>query len=161
MKLTYLFPHRFKFLSGILFILSAILLISALFDDLLLFETFELKTTVFAIAETGIMGQQKSFSIIENNIIDEIIFTLFILSGLVFAFSKEKMEDEMTEKIRLDSLVWATYCNYIVFLLCVWLVYGVLFLNVLMFAVFTHLVFFIIRFNWKMYQLRKANTNEE
>ena len=87
--------------------------------------------------------------------------TLFIISGLVFAFSKEKIEDEMTEKVRLDSLVWATYFNYITFLFCTWFVYGVVYLNVLMFAVFTHLLFFVIRFNWKMYQIRKANYDEE
>lgn len=161
MKLTYLFPHRFKLLSGIVFSISSIMLLTALLDDLFLFETFELKTTVFALNETGIMGQKKTFSFIENNIIDEITMTLFIVAGLVFAFSKEKIEDEMTEKVRLDSLVWATYFNYIAFLFCTWFVYGVVYLNVLMFAVFTHLLFFVIRFNWKMYQIRKANYNEE
>lgn len=161
MKTSYLFPYRFKKISGVVFwvsfLLSSILII---FNN---YATFEIKGKVFAIvADYGILGKNNGwFSWIEDSITDEILFILLIVSGLVYAFSKEKTEDEMVSKIRLDSLVWATYFNYIVILLCYMFVYGFAFLNVMMIALFSHLLFFIIRFRWMMYRQNKSVSYEE
>jgi len=159
MKTSYLFPHRFKLLSGILFVITGALLIYSLFDSTA-FSKVELNMKVFAIADPGIFEPAIYFSWVENNIVDEIVLLLFSVSGLIFAFSKEKTEDEMTAKIRLDSLVWATYANYIVLMLCVIFVFSFAFLQALMFAIFTHLVFFILRYNWKIYKFNHS-TDEE
>ena len=76
--------------------------------------------------------------------------TLLMAIGLFLAaFSKEKIEDEQISQLRLDSLQWAIYVNYA--LLIVSLILStdtehVLFLNLLV-----PLVFFIIRFQWKLY----------
>jgi len=76
--------------------------------------------------------------------------TLLMAIGLFLAaFSKEKIEDEQISQLRLDSLQWAIYVNYI--LLIVSLILStdtehVLFLNLLV-----PLVFFITRFQWKLY----------
>ena len=38
-----------------------------------------------------------------------------MLVGLIIvAFSKEKIEDEQISQLRLDSLQWAVYLNYII-----------------------------------------------
>jgi hypothetical protein len=50
--------------------------------------------------------------IVNNNILNEILGVVIILSLLVVAFSKEKSEDEYISKIRLESLVWSVYLNY-------------------------------------------------
>ena len=77
--------------------------------------------------------------------------TLLMAVGLFLAaFSKEKIEDEQISQLRLDSLQWAIYVNYI--LLIVSLILSsdtehILFLNLLI-----PLVFFIIRFQWKIFQ---------
>jgi hypothetical protein len=77
--------------------------------------------------------------------------TLLMAVGLFFAaFAKEKIEDEQISQLRLDSLQWAIYVNYV--LLVVSLVLSndtqhILFLNLLV-----PLVFFIIRFRWKIFQ---------
>jgi len=126
------------------------------------YGNFEIKTKVFAVvADTGLLGGSEWFNWVENSIVDEILFILLIASGLVYAFSKEKTEDEMVSKIRLDSLVWATYFNYIIILLCYMFLYGFAFLNVMMVALFSHLLFFIIRFRWMMYKQNKLSYDEE
>ncbi len=160
MKTSYLFPYRFKKISGFLFWITLLLLCSfVMFDS---YGNFEIKTKVFAVvADTGLLGGSEWFNWVENSIVDEILFILLIASGLVYAFSKEKTEDEMVSKIRLDSLVWATYFNYIIILLCYMFLYGFAFLNVMMIALFSHLLFFIIRFRWMMYKQNKLSYDEE
>ena len=160
MKTSYLFPYRFKKASGFLFWISLLLICGyVMFDN---YGNFEIKTKVFAIVgNTGLLGGNAWFSWVENSIVDEILFILLIISGLVYAFSKEKTEDEMVSKIRLDSLVWATYFNYIIILLCYMFLYGFAFLNVMMVALFSHLLFFIIRFRWMMYKQNKLSYDEE
>ncbi|MFD2602419.1 hypothetical protein [Flavobacterium suzhouense] len=159
MKTNYLFPHKFKTISGILFIVATLVMFYLLLiDDS---EIINLDTTVFAVMNDDIFGKMKYFEFIPNDIFDELLISVFVISGLVFAFSKEKIEDEMTAKIRLESLVWSTYVNYLLFFLCVWFVYGSIIYTVMMIALFTHLLFFIIRFNWKLYTFKHSADHEE
>ncbi|HUH52278.1 MAG TPA: hypothetical protein VLZ11_09265 [Flavobacterium sp.] len=154
MKTSYLFPNRLKSISGIVFWISLLLFILLMIEDYA--EVVQINTRVFALADTNV-----SFGLTTNNIVDEILFTLLISSGLMYAFSKEKTEDERVQKIRLDSLVWATYFNYILILLCYLFIYGFDFLNVMMAALFSHLLFFIIRFRWILYKQNKSLDYEE
>ena len=77
--------------------------------------------------------------------------TLLMAIGLfIAAFSKEKIEDEQIMQLRLASLQWAVYVNFL--FLIISLVFStdtehILFLNLLV-----PLVFFIIRFRWKIFQ---------
>ena len=77
--------------------------------------------------------------------------TLLMALGLFLAaFSKEKIEDEQISQLRLDSLQWAIYLNYILLIISLVLssdTEHILFLNLLV-----PLVFFIIRFQWKLFQ---------
>ena len=150
MKANYLFPHFFKNGSGALLVASflAFLIISFINREQ---EVIQLPVNVFAlIFDSGL--EINYFGFTENNIIDEILTAIFIVSGIVFAFSKEKIEDEMVSKIRLESLVWATYVNYGILLLCVIFIYGFSFLQVMQYNMFTLLLFFIIRFHWTLYK---------
>lgn len=169
MKTSYLFPYRFKKISGIVFWVSLVLLI-LLYSYSNLFNSINPEINVFTIRGEPIFEKEESgtfllaekwFTITKTQILDEILFLLLIVSGLIYAFSKEKTEDEMVSKIRLDSLVWATYFNYIVILLGYLFVYGFAFLNVMMVALFSHLLFFIIRFRWIMYKQNKSSGYEE
>lgn len=92
---------------------------------------------------------------LDNNILNEILGIIMIISSVLVAFSKEVNEDEYISKIRLESLVWAVYLNYAILLLAFVFVYGMSFLWVMIFNMFTILIFFIIRFNW---QIRKLKT---
>jgi len=85
---------------------------------------------------------------------------LLLAIGLfIVAFSKEKIEDEQISQLRLDSLQWAIYLNYL--LLVITLILSndrqhILFLNM-----WIPLAFFIIRFRWVIFQLNRSLVREE
>ena len=66
-------------------------------------------------------------------------------------------EDEFIMKLRLESLVWAVYVNYAILILTILFVYELHFFSILVFNMFTLLIFFAIRFNLL---LKRANTEE-
>lgn len=158
MKTTYLFPHRLKAVSGIVFLLSfSVLVLFYVFD---VFEQYKIKVQVFALMDNDLFSSTKYFGFTENNIIDEILMMLTIVSGIVYAFSKEKSEDEMVAALRLQSLAWATIANYGIILLCYLFIYGLSFLSVLMAVMFSQLLIFIILFRYKMYRFYKSSHEE-
>lgn len=81
------------------------------------------------------------------------------LIGLIFtAFSQEKIEDERVKHLRLESLLWAVYCNSFLILLAIIFIYGGLFLTVMTYTMFTPLLFFILRFNWLLWREKRQTT---
>jgi len=158
MKTTYLLPHRFKKVGWLLFVPSVILGILTLIYD---WAPDFLEVNVFGFFIDEFMGAKKYFGFVSNNILNEILGVLVILSGLMIAFSKESEEDELISKIRLQSLVWATYWNYGILVLAMLFVYDLSFLWVMIFNMYTVLIFFIIKFNWSLVNLNKALTHEE
>lgn len=159
MKIHYLFPYSFKFIGLIILIPSLILGALFVFFDIQL-EVFNAK--VPALLADDLFGPQKdALTIIKNNITDEIAAIGLIVGALFFAFSREKLEDEYIAKIRLESLVWAVYLNYTVLILCFLFIYNFSFLQVMLYNLFTILIFFILRYQWKKYQLKKQMRHEE
>ena len=161
MKTNYLLPNQFKKIGWILFIPSFIL---GLFFVIYQFQPKIFEIHVLAIIESGFepwATGQNFCSIIKTNIVDELIGLVLIISSLFIAFSKERLEDELISKIRLESLVWATYVNYLILILAIIFVFGMSFLWVLVFNMFTILFFFIIRFNWALYKTRKLIQDEK
>jgi cell division protein FtsW (lipid II flippase) len=76
---------------------------------------------------------------------------LLMAVGLfLVAFSREKVEDEQIAQLRLDSLRWAIYLNYLILIVC--LVFFQDRDHILLLNLWVPLLFFIIRFRWKMYQ---------
>jgi hypothetical protein len=71
------------------------------------------------------------------------------------AFAKEKHEDEYIAKTRMESFLWATYINYAILLFCFMFFYGVGFMYVMIFNMFTLIILFIIRFNYVLYRSTK------
>ena len=97
-----------------------------------------------------------NFGLTRMRLHHDIIILLLIFGLLLVAFSKEKIEDEQISQLRLDSLQWAVYLNYALFIICVLSIYGVHFIPVLIFNIISPLIFFIIRFRWKIYQLNRS-----
>lgn len=163
MKTNYLFPHRFKLISGVLFFVSFITLVA--YCCIPEFASFQLNATVFAIvsdADNGKIFNGITFlGCTENSIADELLMLIVVISGIVYAFSKEKNEDEMVASIRLRSLAWATIINYALILVSYLFVYGFIFLNVLMAVMFSQLLIFIVLFRFKMYRFYNSRQDEE
>ncbi|AWH84513.1 hypothetical protein HYN59_04995 [Flavobacterium album] len=158
MKTNYLFPYKWKAASGIVFTLSFACLCLVFFFDK---ADFEIRANVFAIIGQQDLSDNIFFSVIEDSITDELLMLLLIPFGIIFAFSKEKQEDEMVSAIRLNSLAWATIANYSILLFCYLFIYGFPFLNILMGAMFSQLVIFIILFRFKMYHFYNSRQDEE
>lgn len=157
MKLNYLFPSRYKRVGWL------ILMPTILFGLLHLFYNLEpdfLQFNVPAIFIDDFTSNKSKFGFVENNIFNEILGFLFILSSLLVAFSKEKNEDEFISKIRLESLVWAVFFNSSILLISNLFIYELSFLWVLIFNMFTLILFFIIRFNWQISKLKKTVLND-
>ena len=149
MKTRNLLPYRFKKIGWILFVPALFLGIYYLVTD---FEPEFLNIQVFTVINEEIMSDSEYFTMMGNNVIDEIIGLLLIFGMAFIAMSKQKNEDEFISKIRVESLLWATYVNYAILVLAIILVYGFSFFWVLVFNMFTVLLFFIIRFNWALYK---------
>ena len=158
MKLNYLFPHRFKRI-GIMMLIPFIFLGWYVVNYDIEPEIFDLSVPALFVDE--IFGEKFIFGMTENNVLNEIIGIVLIIAFLMVAFSKEKQEDELIAKIRLESLVWATYVNYAVLLISMIFIFGISFLWVMIFNMFTILLFFIIRFNWQVKKLNKQLVHEE
>jgi FtsH-binding integral membrane protein len=82
-------------------------------------------------------------------------FLCLILGLMLWAFSKNKVEDEMVMQHRLESLQLAVYFNYALLLLSAILVYSLAFLFVMVIAQFSLLLFFIIRMEYVNYKDNK------
>jgi hypothetical protein len=79
-------------------------------------------------------------------LLDELI-SITLLSGLILlAFSKEKVEDEWIQRVRLDSLQWAVLINSVLLIAFIVFTHGLPFFNVMVYNMFTPLLIFVARF---------------
>ncbi len=124
------------------------------------YESDALTVNVLSIYNgESFFGESKGFfKIIENSIVDELITLAIIIGGLLVGFTKEKVEDEFIYKLRKDSLVWALIFNFAVLLFTTIFIYDFAFFDVLIFNMFTPLIFFIVRFNFLKF---KTQSHEE
>lgn len=95
--------------------------------------------TVFVQDSDGTMSLQ---------IVDELLGLLLIAGLFILGFSRLKIEDERIAQIRLESLQWGIYTNYLILFLCICLVYDMSFFYVMIYNMFTPLVIFVVRFYW-------------
>jgi hypothetical protein len=162
MKTRYLFPHRFKKLGWILLVPSLILGL-LLTNEVISFPWLEMN--VFALYDPAMLGEKtgakEAFEIIENNLADEIIACLLIVSTLLVACSEVRQEDEYIGKLRLESLLWATYVNAGFLIFCIFFVYGLGFYQIMVYNLFTLMLLFLVRFHLVLYKASKVPAYEE
>ena len=162
MGTRFLLPNKLKLPGWILLIPSGILGVLAIFFHL---EWNFLQMKVFAFYSDGVAYFFSSppivFGLDNVNLTATILGIFFLIGSVMVAFSKEKYEDEFIAKIRLESLLWATYINYAILFLCFLFFYGTGFLYVMILNMFTILILFIIRFNYVLYRTSKPLQNEK
>jgi len=159
MKSRFLFSHKYKPLGWFLFIVGLILGVVLLFNE---FEYPVIDAYVFPlIGDEGFLSKNAPFEWSINNIADEIAALLIIFGGVLVAFSKTEDEDEFIAKIRMESLIWATYVNYIVLIFAILFVFDMSFFNVMVCNMFTILIFFILRFHYVLYKSKNVIEYEE
>ena len=164
MKTNFLFPNRFRIIGWLLLIPTTILGCMVIFND---FEFSFLNIKFLSLLPDKIdyvPGITPHFfqlwSIIDDNFTSELAGILFIVGAIFIAFSKEKNEDEYIAKIRLESLMWATYVTFAIQIFCLLFFYEFRFFLSMIINMFTILIVFIIRYNFIIFR-SKIQSNEK
>jgi len=146
--MNYLFNNKWKGISGWIFYLTIPVGMYFFFREKF-DEIFTIK--VFSIfSNDSLFGNSGGMEWIENGFLDEIFTFLIIVSGIINSFTKEKIEDELISKIRMESLVLSLYVNYGLLLVSNFLVFGLSYFNILVFHLFTILILFNLIFRYKL-----------
>ena len=120
-----------------------------------------LDVKVFAFLNEEFLGKTQAFVVTNANITSTLIGVIFIIGGLLVGFSKEKNEDEFIAQTRLYALLWAVFTNYILLILALIFIYGLSFLSVMVYNMFTVLILFIMRFNYILFKNAKSLPGEK
>ena len=148
--MSYLFSNQFKKTSGVVFYLSILvglfLLLTERIQDIFVVNVF----SIFSYEWFG--SEQTGFGWIENGLGDEIFTLLIIVSGLINSFSKEKIEDELISRIRLESLTLSLFISFGLIIMSTFLVYNITYMYVLVFNLFLILFLFNLLFKFRLFK---------
>jgi len=153
-----LLPNRFKTIGWVILIPATIAGILLRYYD---FDANWMHARVFAIASDGFLANAKYFGLVDANITNTVVGSVFIIGAMLVSFSKEKTEDEFIAKLRLSSLLWAVCVSYLLLLVAFIFVYGSPFLDVMVYNMFTVLIIFIVRFNYILFKNSKSIPDEK
>lgn len=158
MKNKILLPSQYKRIGWFILIPVTILgIILSVTDP----EVMSLNAKVFVAINDRFLGDRQFFTFITTDITNTIVGILFIVGALLVGFSKEKNEDEFIGNLRQSSLLWAVLVNYILLIFCFAFIYGIAFLSVMVYNMFTILIIFITRFNYILYRNAKSMSDEK
>ena len=148
--MRYLFSNKFKKTSGVVFYLSILI-------GLFLFLTDRIQdifvVNVFSIFSYEWFGSEpKGFGWIENGLGDEVFTLLIIISGIVNSFSREKIEDELISRIRLESLSLSLFISFGIIIISTFLVYNLNYMYVLVFNLFLIILLFNLIFKFRLFK---------
>jgi hypothetical protein len=140
----YLFSNTFKKPSAWIFYSSAVLGTCQLFfyeSISALTSGLELNVPMFFSDHLLSAGQFW----VKNNLMDEIISLLLVISGIIHGFSKERVEDELIAKIRLESLAWSVQINFMFVIMETVFIFGIHFYEVMIIQLFLILLLFNLK----------------
>ena len=129
---TLLFPHSFKRIGWLIFAISAAIGAYIWFADY---------TDSYLLNNIAIIG--------------------ISIGAILSTCSREKVEDEMIQQIRLSSLLIALYINYAILIVCSLVIYDLDFLNVMLYNMFTILLIFMAVYHWKIWRVKKGVEDEQ
>lgn len=163
MKTKFLFPNNFIKIGWSLILLGVIMLLLSGY-----MEKHKILThiPVFSIYDSGVPLQDPNLQspimqIKYDDIRFELTILLFVIGCLFVGFSKLKIEDEFTTKLRLESLLWSMYFVLIAFIMSIIFIYGMIFIEIPLICLLSFLVIYIIRFYYVYYQSLKLSKNEK
>lgn len=143
MKTRFLFPYWCKYLGIGCFLFHVPVV---LFSKTLGFDIHDMPD------ESGFFNAHHVFFLLTS--------LLMLVGLLLIAFSKEKTEDEQITQLRLDSLQWAIYLNYLILIISLTFTSSRDFKDILYLNLWVPLAFFIIRFRWVMFRLNRSVSRE-
>ncbi len=148
MKNSLLLPNRYKVIGWVIFLAVILLLLAkGIFD--------------FEVPKVAGFTWIENYKWADNNIIDEIMLSIALISLIFICFSREKYEDEYISFLRLKSWQWAVLVSYGILFVANWLIYGSAFLSFMIHNMFTVLCVFIVKFNYSLYRLKREKLGDE
>jgi hypothetical protein len=148
--MNYLFNYKYKKISGWIFYLlipvGLFLLLTERIQDIFVVNVF----SIFSYEWFG--SEQTGFGWIENGLGDEIFTLLIIVSGLINSFSKEKIEDELISRIRLESLSLSLFISFGLIIISTFLVFNINYMIVLVFNLFLIILLFNLIFKFRLFK---------
>jgi hypothetical protein len=149
--MSYLFSNKFKKTSGVVFYLSILVGLFLLLTDRIL-DIFVVNVFSIFSYEEWIGSERTGFGWIENGLGDEIFTLLIIVSGVINSFSKEKIEDELISRIRLESLSLSLFISFGLIIISTFLVFNINYMIVLVFNLFLIILLFNLIFKFRLFK---------
>jgi hypothetical protein len=153
-RTLFLLPRSFRFV-GFVFLIAGLLLGIARFY--FGYKPHLLDMKVFAFYSSYL--QTKYMEIVRNNMAEE--FTgFFLVTGLfLIAFSREKVENELTSMLRFKAFFIAFYLNFLFLLISLFFTFGFAFVYMLMVNMGFGLLAFILTFRFLLFLKSKKVAN--
>lgn len=139
-KYPKLFPRKFR-IAGIILFVPAILI--SIFRFQYGIKPDFLKLKVFTFYSSFV--ETKYFTLIENNLSDEICALILFASIILIVFSKEENEVDELWEYRFSSMFIAVYANIGITALSIILVFGLAFIKIIILEIYlTPIIYFIV-----------------
>ena len=150
MKKNYLFPHYFQWIGWVIAIVSFVVLLLGVINDITI-RMPALYVDVFFDDD----NKSGFFRMTESSMYS-IAMPLLIIGLIFLGFSKEKVEDEFVQYLRSQSLIWSTYVTAGLFILGTLLIYGITYLLIPYMVFFVFLLLFILKFKIALHHYNKG-----
>ena len=147
MKNIYLLPNKSKIVGFVLLILG--LALTYIRFSIGIKPEF-LNQKVFSVYSSFL--EKSYFTFTTNNIFEEICGLLGLFGLSIIAFSKEKIENEKVQEIRLYSFLYAVYANILLILFAFIFIYGLGFVSFALLNMYLILVLYIIIFRYQIFK---------
>lgn len=151
MQTKLFFPVYFKFIGLITLIPFLLLGYNCMFNELQLdFLTFRNPSWYNPDLSFFNFDLSVNNKIININYTNDLAIIGIMLSLLFIAFSKQKIEDEYIQNIRLESFLIAIIVNTILFIITTLMIHGLAYFYISLINVYTTLLVFSLRFYYKI-----------
>ncbi len=162
MKKEWLLPYGFKRIGWII-LLPTLLLCTGLLVAYYGFDTNidDSAKIIFGWLGLPVRTAGDEWTSNASHWIDNICICGVVVGSLFVGCSREKIEDEMIARIRLNALLMALWINYGILLVAALAVYDLQFIDVMMYNLFTTLVIFVAIFRFRLWRLQKQGNDEE
>ena len=138
MKTTLLLPNGFKKIGWAIFVPAFLLGCSICF-----------------------FGENFDRWLFRETVMNNIAIIGTVVGALFFGFSREKIEDEMIQHIRLNALMAAMWINYLLLIVVSLSIYNINYLTVMACGMDTPLVIFLLVYHFNLYRLNRNLHHEK
>ena len=113
------------------------------------------------IALISAYKETRLFSVFSTNFADETIMLAFLSGLALIAFSREKKEQNIYKKLRINALITTAQVSTAILLLSILFIYGSAFMAIVVLNLFLPLVLYLIIFNVKKFTTSKNKATDK